>query len=163
MGTLYYCLGRLHHSSRNFGYRDTTKVRMKQAASGKGEHSKPKLLEVKRRNPFSLRFAVTALPVKLLFKMLVLALFCTTSTSAMQLQTHTAALGYNLLSTTPNPCPVPPPFRTGQVLAWTVTEELGRHCTAAGAQQATTIYPGCFHSRRRNGSCRLELQVGHRP
>ncbi|KAF6249414.1 hypothetical protein COO60DRAFT_1581207 [Scenedesmus sp. NREL 46B-D3] len=138
-GTLYYRLGRIHHSARNFfGYRDTIKVRMKQSASGKGEHHKPKLLEVKRRNPFSPRFALTALPVKLLFMMLVLALFCTTSASAMQLRTRTAALGYNLLSTTPDPCPVPPPFRTGQVLAWTVTSELGKLRPAAGAQQAST-------------------------
>jgi hypothetical protein len=73
--------------------------------------------------------------VKLLFMMLVLALFCTTSASAMQLRTHTAALGFNLLSTTPDPCPVPPPFRTGQVLAWTMTSELGKTCPAAGALQ----------------------------
>jgi hypothetical protein len=141
-GTLYYRLGRIHHSSRNFfGYRHTIKVRMKEAESGKGFHSKPKILEVKRRNPFALRFALTAVPVKLLFMTLVLALFCTTGVSAMQLRTHTAAMGFNLLSTTPNPCPVPPPFRTGQVLAWTVSSELGKVCPAAGAQQTPPAPP----------------------
>jgi hypothetical protein len=134
--TLYYRLGRIHHSSRNFfGFRHTIKVRMREAASGKGFYSKPKIMEVKHRNPFALRFALTAVPVKLLFMMLVLALFCTTSASAMQLRTHTAALGFNLLSTTPDPCPVPPPCCTGQVLAWTVSSELGNLCPAAGAQQ----------------------------
>eukprot|EP00882_Tetradesmus_deserticola_P002735 GHRQ01002908.1.p1 GENE.GHRQ01002908.1~~GHRQ01002908.1.p1 ORF type:complete len:1949 (-),score=411.99 GHRQ01002908.1:1876-7140(-) len=53
----------------------------------------------------------------------------------MQLRTHAAALGYNPLSATSDPCPVPPPFRTGQVLAWTVTSELGKSCPAAGTQQ----------------------------
>ncbi|KAF6261164.1 hypothetical protein COO60DRAFT_1625484 [Scenedesmus sp. NREL 46B-D3] len=99
--------------------KDTIKVRMKRSASSRGEHSKPKLLEVKRRNPSSLRFALTAVPVKLLFMMLVLALFCYASASAMQLRTHTAALGYNLLSTTPDPCPVPPPL-----LQWVHTARL---------------------------------------
>jgi hypothetical protein len=89
-GTLYYRLGRIHHSSRNFfGFRRTIKVRMKEADSGKGFHSKPKIMEVKHRNPFALRFALTAVPIKLLFMTLVLALFCTTSASAMQLRTHT--------------------------------------------------------------------------
>jgi hypothetical protein len=135
-GTLHYRLGSIHHSARNFfGFRSTIKVRMRQAVSGKGGHSKPKILEVKNRNPFALRFACTAVPVKMLFLMLLLAVFCVTSASAMQLRT-TAALGFNSLSTTPDPCPSPPPFRTGQVLAWTVTNELGKLYTAAGAQQA---------------------------
>jgi hypothetical protein len=144
-GTLHYRLGSIHHSARNFfGFRSTIKVRMRQAASGKGEHSKPKILEVKNRNPFALRFACTAVPVKLLFLMLLLAVFCVTSASAMQLRT-TAALGFNSLSTTPDPCPSPPPFRTGQVLAWTVTSELGKLYTAAGAQQAPA--PPSSHQR----------------
>jgi hypothetical protein len=101
-------------------------IKLRMARNKVGEYSKPRGVEVKQRSMFSLRYALAAVPVKIAFVLFLLAAFCMSSTSAMQLWTHTQALGYNPLSAMPNLCPSPPPFRTGQVLAWTMTSQLGQ-------------------------------------
>ncbi|KAF6249762.1 hypothetical protein COO60DRAFT_1579417, partial [Scenedesmus sp. NREL 46B-D3] len=61
----------------------------------------------------------------------------------MRLQAHSQSLGYNPLSTTPNLCPTPPPFRVGQVLAWNVTKQLGEapYPATSGQQDLTQATP----------------------
>ncbi|KAF6242225.1 hypothetical protein COO60DRAFT_1606168, partial [Scenedesmus sp. NREL 46B-D3] len=156
-GTVYYRLGRTHRSpgrstddagrslwarmresrfwwclfDRSFWARrrDIT-LRMTRTKVGT-EHSKPKAVEVKQRS-ISWRYALTAVPIKLAFIALLLAACFATSASAMQLHTRALALGFNPLSATPNPCPLPPPFRAGEVFAWSVTTGLNEAPYAAG-------------------------------